>query len=40
MMVPAISLHFLVRGARSALPDARERLIRYLTDNFHEIVYL
>jgi hypothetical protein len=40
MMVPAISLHFLVRGARGALADARERLIRYLTDNFHEIVYL
>ena len=40
LMVPAIALHFLVRGARSTLPDARERLIRYLTDSFHEIVYL
>jgi hypothetical protein len=40
LMVPAISLHYLVKGARSALPDARERLIGYLVDNFHEIVYL
>lgn len=40
LMVPAISLHYLVTGARSALPDARERLIGFLTDSFHEIVYL
>jgi hypothetical protein len=40
MMVPAISLHYLVAGARRLLPDARPRLIRYLTDSFHEIVYL
>jgi hypothetical protein len=40
MMVPAISLHYLVRGSRSLLPDARRRLIGYLTDSFHEIVYL
>lgn len=40
LMVPAITLNFLVVGTRSTLPDARERLIGYLTDNFHEIVYL
>lgn len=40
MMVPAISLHFLVTGARSQLPDARQRLIRYLVDSFHEIVFI
>ena len=40
MMVPAISLYFFVRGARALLPDARERMINYLVDNFHEIVYI
>ena len=40
MMVPAISLHFLVPGVRSQLPDARDRLIRYLVDSFHEIVFV
>lgn len=40
LMVPAISLHHLVSGVRAELPDARERLVTYLTDNFHEIVFL
>lgn len=40
LMVPAISLHYLVTGAHALLPDARERLITYLVDSFHEIVYL
>ncbi len=40
MMVPAISLYCFVAGARSLMPDARERLIAFLTDNFHEIVYI
>jgi hypothetical protein len=40
MMVPAISLHYLVGGARALLPDARERLINYLVNNFEEIVYI
>lgn len=40
LMVPAISLHYLVSGSRARLPEARQRLIRYLTDSFHEIVYL
>jgi hypothetical protein len=40
LMLPAISLHYLVTGARLQLPDARPRLISYLVDSFHEIVYL
>lgn len=40
LMVPAISLHYLVRGSRTLLPDARERLTRYLVDSFHEIVFI
>lgn len=40
LMVPAISLHHLVSGVRVELPDARARLVTYLADNFHEIVFL
>lgn len=40
LMVPAISLFYFVSGARATLPDARERLISYLVDNFHEIIYI
>ena len=40
LMVPAISLFYFVTGARSKMPDARTRLIAYLVDNFHEIVYI
>jgi hypothetical protein len=40
LMVPAISLHFLVAGIRRETPDGRERLIRYLVNSFHEIVYI
>ncbi|CAN5757421.1 hypothetical protein BH24CHL5_BH24CHL5_00430 [soil metagenome] len=40
MMVPAISLHSFVSGARSVMGDARARLIDYLVTNFHEIVYI
>mgnify|MGYP006203267851 CR=1 FL=1 len=40
LMVPAIALHYLVTGARALLPDARRRLIDYLADSFHEIVYI
>ncbi|CAN5658810.1 hypothetical protein BH23CHL7_BH23CHL7_21480 [soil metagenome] len=40
LMLPAIALHYLVSGSRSRLPDARQRLISYLADSFHEIVYL
>jgi hypothetical protein len=40
LMVPAISLHFIVSGLRHDLPDARARLIDYLVSNFDEIVYI
>lgn len=40
VMVPAISLHYLVPGLRAETPDGRERLIRYLVASFHEIVYI
>ena len=40
LMMPAITLHHLVAGTRAMLPDARERLTRFLVDNFHEIVYI
>ena len=40
LMVPAISLFYFVTGARATMPDARARLISYLVDNFHEIVYI
>jgi len=40
MMVPAISLYYFVRGARSQMTDARDRLISYLVESFHEIVYI
>jgi hypothetical protein len=40
LMVPAISLFYFVSGAHSIMPDARARLVAYLVDNFHEIVYI
>lgn len=40
VMVPATSLHYLVSGSRRLLPDARQRLTRYLVDNFHDIVFI
>ncbi len=40
LMVPTISLHFLVPGLRAEFPDARERLISYLVSGFDEIVYV
>jgi hypothetical protein len=39
-LVPAITLHCLVAGTRSALPEPREKLIEYLVENFEELVYL
>ena len=39
-MIPAISLHALVPGIRSDTPNGRERLIDYLVENFHELVYV
>lgn len=40
LMVPTISLHFVVPGLRAEAADARDRLIAYLVANFHEIVYI
>lgn len=40
MMIPTISLHFLVPGLRAVVPDARDRLIAYLVASFDEIVYV
>ena len=40
LMVPAVSLHFLVPGLRAEVADARDRLIAYLVASFDEIVYV
>jgi hypothetical protein len=40
LMVPAISLRYLVPGARAVLPDARARLVEYLVASFEELVYI
>jgi hypothetical protein len=40
MLLPTISLHFLVPGLRAEAPDARDRLIAYLVASFDEIVYV
>jgi hypothetical protein len=39
LMVPAVTLHALVPGLRSQVADARQRLIEYLVENFHDFVY-
>ena len=39
-MLPAITLYALVPGIRSQMADGRERLIDYLVENFHELVYV
>jgi hypothetical protein len=40
LMMPAISLYYLVGGARKVVPDARSKLIEYIVANFEEIVYI
>jgi hypothetical protein len=40
LMVPAVSLHALVAGIHTQVPDGRDRLIAYLVENFEEIVYV
>ena len=40
LLVPAVTLHALVPGVRSQVPDGRERLIEYLVENFDELVYV
>lgn len=39
-MIPAIALFALVPGIRAEAPDGRRRLIGYLVENFHEVVYV
>ena len=39
-MMPAITLYALVAGIRADAKDGRERLIDYLVENFHELVYV
>lgn len=39
-MMPAVALFALVPGLRADTPDARQRLIDYLVENFHELVYV
>jgi hypothetical protein len=40
LMVPAISLHFLVPGLRARSPRAREQEIDFLVAGFHDVVYI
>lgn len=40
LMVPAVTLHNLVRGIRAQVADARDRLIEYLVANYDELVYV
>ena len=40
LMLPAISLRYLVPGLRRQVPDARDRLIAFLVGAFEELVYL
>ena len=39
LMVPAATLHCFVKGFRAIVPDAREKLVEYLVENFEELVY-
>ena len=38
-IVPATTLHALIPGLRARYSDARQRIIDYLVDEFHEFVY-
>lgn len=40
LMVPAISLRYLVPGLRREVPDARDLLVAYLVGSFAELVYI
>jgi hypothetical protein len=40
LVVPTVTLYVLVPGIRAQVPDARDRLIEYLVENFDEIVYV
>ena len=40
LMLPAVSLRYLVPGLRREVADARRRLIGYLVASFEELVYI
>jgi hypothetical protein len=40
LMVPAISLHHLVRGLRSQSTEAHEQIVDFLVAGFHDVVYV
>lgn len=40
LMVPAISLHYLVPGLRAHSPAARDQIIDFLVAGFEEVVYI
>ncbi len=39
-LVPAITLWALVPGLRARKADARDRIVDYLVENFHDFVYV
>jgi hypothetical protein len=39
-MMPAVALHAMVPGIRAGATHGRQRLIDYLVENFHELVYV
>ncbi|HSW42839.1 MAG TPA: hypothetical protein VLM76_10050 [Patescibacteria group bacterium] len=39
LMVPAATVHCLVRGIRAIVPGSREVLVDFLVANFEELVY-
>jgi hypothetical protein len=39
LIVPAVTLHFLVPGIRRETPDGRDRLVAFLVGSFREMVY-
>jgi hypothetical protein len=40
LLVPAVTLHALVPGIRALTSDGRGRLIKYLVENFEDLVYV
>jgi hypothetical protein len=40
LVVPAVTLHALVPGLRSQVPDANDRLLAYLVANYGETVFV
>jgi hypothetical protein len=40
LMLPAISLHYLVPGLRSQSDQARQQMIDFLVGSFHQLVFI